>query len=45
MSMSTSLEKGIKLHRFAAIFPEQLLTEARRHRKPVVAADKRMIVR
>jgi hypothetical protein len=45
MSMSTSLEEGIKLHRFAGIFPEQFLTEARRHREAVVAADKRMVIR
>src|SRR5882724_5465584 len=28
MSMRTSLEEGIKPHRFAGIFPEQFLTEA-----------------
>jgi hypothetical protein len=43
--MRTSLEEGIKLHRFTAIFPEQFLTEARRHRKAVVAADQRMVIR
>jgi hypothetical protein len=32
-------EEGINLHRFAGIFPEQLLTEAGRHREAVVAAD------
>ena len=31
MSMRTSLEEGIKLHRFAGILPEQSLTEAGRH--------------
>jgi hypothetical protein len=45
LSMRTSLEEGIKLHRFTAIFPEQFLTEARRHRKAVVAADQRMVIR
>ena len=45
MSMRTSLEEGIKLHRFAGIFPEQFLTEAGRHREPVVAADPRMVIR
>jgi hypothetical protein len=38
-SMRTSLEEGIKLHRFAGIFPEQFATEAGRHREAVVAAD------
>ena len=33
-SMRTSLEEGIKLHRFAGIFPEQFMTEAGRHREP-----------
>ena len=32
-SMRTSLEEGIKLHRFAGIFPEQFI-EAGRHREP-----------
>ena len=41
----TSLEEGIKLHRFAGIFPEQFLTEAGRHREAVVAADQRMVIR
>jgi hypothetical protein len=45
MSMRTSLEEGIKLHRFAGIFPEQFLTEAGRHREAVVAADQRMVIR
>jgi hypothetical protein len=45
MSMMTSLEEGIKLHRFAGIFPEQFFTEAGRHREPVVAADQRMVIR
>jgi hypothetical protein len=43
--MRTSLEEGIKLHRFAGIFPEQLSTEAGRHREAVVAADQRMVIR
>jgi len=41
----TSLEEGIKLHRFAGIFPEQLLTAAGRHCEAVVAADQRMVIR
>jgi hypothetical protein len=45
MSMGTSLEEGIKLHRFAGIFPEQFLTVAGRHREAVVAADQRMVIR
>jgi hypothetical protein len=40
--MRTSLEEGIKLHRFAGIFPEQFLTVAGRQREAVVAADQRM---
>ena len=44
MSMRTSLEEGIKLHRLAGIFPEQFLTEAGRHREAVVAADQRMVI-
>jgi hypothetical protein len=43
--MRTSLEEGIKLHRFAGIFPEQFSTEAGRHREAVVAADQRMVIR
>ena len=43
--MRTSLEEGIKLHRFAGMFPEQFLTEAGRHRKAMVAADQRMVIR
>jgi len=43
--MRTSLEEGIKLHRFAGIFPEQFSTEAGRHRETVVAADQRMVIR
>jgi len=38
-SMRTSFEEGIKLHRFAGIFPKQSFTEAGRHREAVVAAD------
>ena len=45
MSMQTSLEEGIKLHRLAGIFPEQFFTEAGRHREAVVAADQRMVIR
>src|SRR6185436_18609291 len=45
MSIRTSLEEGIKPHRFAGIFPEQFLTETSGHREPVVAADQRMVVR
>ena len=45
MSMRTSLEEGIKLQRFADIFPEQFLTVAGRHREAVVAADQRMVIR
>ena len=45
MSMRTSLEEGIKLHRFAGIFPEQFSTEAGRYREAVVAADHRMVIR
>ena len=43
--MRTSLEEGIKLHRFAGIFPEQCSTEAGRHREAVVAAGQRMVIR
>jgi hypothetical protein len=43
--MRTSLEEGIKLHRFAGMFPEQFLTEAGRQREAVVAADQRMVIR
>src|SRR5207237_10532468 len=45
MLMRTSLEVGIKVHRFAGIFPEQFLTEAGRHREAVVAPDQRMVIR
>jgi hypothetical protein len=45
MSMRTSLEVGIKLHRFARIFPEQFLTQAGSHGESVVAADERMVIR
>ena len=45
ISMRTSLEEGIKLHRFAGIFPEQFFTEAGRHREAVVAADQRKVIR
>ena len=40
-----SLEEGIKVHRFAGIFPAQFFTEAGRHREAVVAADQRMVIR
>ena len=43
--MRTSLEEGIKFHKFAGILPEQFLTEAGRHREAVVAADQRMVIR
>ena len=43
--MRTSLEEGIKLHGFSGIFPEQLFTEAGRHREAVVTADQRMVIR
>ena len=43
--MRTSLEEGIKLHRFAGILPEQSLTEAGRQREAVVATDQRMVIR
>lgn len=33
------LEEAIKLHWFAGISPEQLFTEAGRHREAVMAAD------
>src|SRR6266850_1932159 len=45
MSMRTSLEEGIQPHRFAAIFPEQFLTEAGGYSEAVVAADQRMVIR
>ena len=38
-------EEGLKVHRFAAVLPEQLLTEAGRHRDAVVAADQRAVIR
>jgi hypothetical protein len=38
-------EEGIKAHRFAAVLPKQLLTEAGRHRDAVVPADQRAVVR
>ena len=45
ISIRTSLEEGIKLHRFAGMFPEQFFTETGRHREAVVAADQRMVIR
>ena len=44
-STRTSPEEGIKLHRFAGILPEQLLTVAGRNREAVVATDQRMVIR
>jgi hypothetical protein len=38
-------EEALKVHRFAAVLPEQLLTEASRHRDPVVPADQRAVLR
>jgi hypothetical protein len=38
-------EEGIKVHRFAAVLPKQLLTEASRHRDAVVPADQRAVMR
>jgi hypothetical protein len=38
-------EEGIKAHRFAAVLPKQLLTEASRHRDAVVPADQRAVMR
>ena len=43
--MRTALEEGIKLHGFAVMLPEQLLTEAGGHCEAVVAANQRMIIR
>jgi hypothetical protein len=37
--MRTSLEEGIKLHRFAGIFPKQSSTVAGRHREAVVSGS------
>jgi hypothetical protein len=45
MSIRTSLEEGIKLHRFAGIFPEQFSTEASRHREAMMATDQRVVIR
>src|SRR4029077_169893 len=45
LSMRTSLEEGVKMHRFSGTFPEQFLTEAGRHREAVVAADQRVVIR
>jgi hypothetical protein len=47
MSLRTSLmpEEGLKVHRFAAVLPEQLLTETSRHRDAVVPADQRAVMR
>jgi hypothetical protein len=38
-------EEKVKLYRFAGISPEQLCTEAGRHREAVMAADQRMVIR
>ena len=47
MSLSTSRmpEEALKVHRFAAVLPEQLLTEASCHRDAVVSADQRAVLR
>ena len=45
MAIRTSLEVGIKLHRFAVFFPEQFSTLAGRQGEAVVATDQRMIIR
>src|SRR3989442_5132023 len=47
MSMKTCRmpEEGLKVHRFAGVLPDQLLTEASRHRDAVVPADKRAVMR
>jgi len=38
-------EEGFKVHRFAAVLPEQHLTEASRLRDAVVPADQRAVMR
>jgi hypothetical protein len=38
-------EEGLKVHRFAGVLPEQLLTEASRHRDAVLPADQRAVTR
>lgn len=38
-------EEGFKVHRFAAVLPEQHLTEASRHRDAVVPTDQRAVMR
>jgi hypothetical protein len=38
-------EEALKVHRFAVVLPEQLLSEARRHRDAVVPADQRAVMR
>ena len=40
-----TLEKEIKVHRFAGILPEQFLTEAARRHDAVVAAEQRTVFR
>jgi hypothetical protein len=47
MSLRTTRipEEALKVHRFAVVLPEQLLTEARRHRDAVVPADQRAVMR
>ena len=42
--MRTCLEKGIKLHGFAGISPEQFMAETSLHREAVVTADQRMVI-
>ncbi|WP_165421496.1 hypothetical protein [Bradyrhizobium sp. Leo170] len=38
-------EEGFKVHRFAGVLPEQLLTEASCHRDAVLPADQRAVTR
>jgi hypothetical protein len=38
-------EEGLKVDRFTGVFPEQLLTEASRHRDAVVSADQSAVTR
>src|SRR5882724_4929560 len=47
MSMKTCRmpEEGLKVHRFAGVLPDQLLTEASRHRDAVVPANQRAVMR
>ena len=47
MSLRTTRmpEETLKVHRLAAVLPEQLLSEASRHRDAVVPADQRTVMR